>query len=361
MAVQKLELKLSLKAGDEIDGKYMVVKKLGEGGCGSVFRCQLKKNPVELVAVKVLENAVDLDRFEREIEVLKNADSLHVVGYRHTGRHLQFPYLAMEHMAGGSLRDYLDAKKTLPAKEAAWIAIMAIRGLKDCGTVHRDLKPENLLLTKAPEGKVAFIIGNVKKASVVKVADFGLAKQPDPKRTKLTMTGQIMGTPLYMSPEQCQSTKNVDERGDIYAMGILLYEMVTGDTPFTSNDPYVLLDMHQKREPTFPRMDQQMQQVIATCLKKNPERRYQRLKDLEYDLAKIAGIGRSKGGGGKTAEGLSEGGRWILVGAGMLIFCTLAYLLRDEVLSAFNAWWDPKPASSQPAPMVRDPRIDRNR
>ncbi len=347
MAVAKPPIQLRLNQGDEVDGRYLVVKKLGEGGCGMVFRCQLKRNPVELVAVKILENPSDLERFQREIDVIKGVQSPHVVGFRHDGQHLHFRYLAMEHMNGGSLRDYLDSKKTLPVKEAAWIAIMALRGLQDCGTVHRDLKPENLLISKGPDNKVGFIIGNTKKASVVKVADFGLAKQPDPKRTKLTMTGQIMGTPLYMSPEQCTNTKVVDVRGDIYSMGVLLYEMVTGDTPFTANDPYVLIDLHQKKEPTFPRMDLQMKAVIERCLKKNPDRRYPRLKDLENDLCQIAGIGRGKGrspapAGGATS-GLGEATRWSLVIGGVVVFCVLAYVLRDQLFAAVDAYLGPPP------------------
>ncbi len=341
MAEQSLELKLKVNQGDILDGKYRVVKKLGEGGCGSVFRCQLVAKPEELVAVKVLENASDLPRFKRETEVLRSARGAHhVVGFRSTGKHYQFPYLAMEHMAGGSLRDLLDKRKTLPVNEAAWVAIMVLRGLREAGTVHRDLKPENLLLNQRGD----FIIGNTRKGVVVKVADFGLAKLFDVKRTKLTMTGQIMGTPLYMSPEQCQNTKDVTERSDIYSLGVILYELVTGDTPFTSNDPYALLKMHCELEPRYPRMDPQMLAVIQRCLKKNPQRRYQTLADMEDDLACIAGLKSRRETPSTSGPGMPEGLRWLLVGVSLVIFLVLAYLLRDRIMASVDAWWNPAPS-----------------
>ncbi len=349
MTTPVLELKAKLDRGDVIDGKYKVVKKLGEGGCGTVFRCQLIRRPEELVAVKLLESPNDLPRFEREVEVIKSVESDWVVGYRGTGKHLQFPYLAMEYMAGGSLRDYLEAKKVTPTKEAAWIIIMAIRGLRDCKTVHRDLKPENLLVTKAASNRVEFLIDNMKKGSVIKVADFGLAKAFDVKRTRLTMTGQIMGTPLYMSPEQCQNTHLVSAKSDIYSLGIILYEMVTGDTPFNAQDPYTLLKMHNEEEVRYPRgMDQQIQAVIRRCLQKKQDKRYATLADLEADLALIAGVRKGKGGKGPATGGLSEGARWLLIFAGFLLFLALSYLLRDRVLEVFNDWWNPAPGKVMP-------------
>lgn len=349
MTTQVLELKAKLERGDVIDGKYKVVKKLGEGGCGSVFRCQLLRKPEELIALKLLESPNDLQRFEREVEVIKGVDSVYVVGYRGAGKYLQFPYLAMEYMAGGSLRDYLESKKTVPVKEAAWITIMAIRGLRDCKTVHRDLKPENLLISKAASGRIEFLIDNQKKGSVVKVADFGLAKSFDVKRTRLTMTGQIMGTPLYMSPEQCQNTHLVTGKSDIYSLGILLYEMVSGDTPFNANDPYTLLKMHNEEEPKYPRsMDQQIQAVIRRCLQKKPDKRYATLADLEQDLAIIAGVKKPKGAAkGSSTGGISEGARWLLIAAGMALFIALSWILRERVLAHFNDWWNPEPVKMQ--------------
>jgi hypothetical protein len=121
---------------------------------------------------------------------------------------------------------------------------------------------------------------------------------------------------------------------------------VTGETPFNANDPYQLLKMHNEQEPRFPRLDPQMLAVLQRCLRKDPRRRYATLSDLEGDLAQIAGLKKASprrpaAGGGDS--GLPEGVRWLLVGIGLLVFLVLAYLLREQVMSAFKAWWSPVP------------------
>ncbi|MCK6491571.1 MAG: serine/threonine protein kinase [Planctomycetes bacterium] len=347
-------LGLQLKPREVIGSRYRVLRKLGEGGCGSVYRCEVVDKPGAEVAVKVLENRSDKDRFLRERKLLKEIDSRHVVDFIDQGTHESFPYLVLEFMAGGSLRDLLDKRKALPPAEAAWVLIMAIRGLRKAATVHRDLKPENLLLTKGPDGRITLVPGEVRKASVIKVADFGLAKSWDPKTMALTNTGHIMGTPLYMSPEQCRCTRDVGVTSDIYSMGVILYEMVLGQPPFDADNPYDLMTMQCNDTPAFPqRIDRQVEAVVRKCLQKKPELRYQTLKGLEGDLAVIAGIGRpADDGGGDEAAGGDGSRRWLLVGAAFLLFVTVAYLTRDPVLSLLRSWWD-GPAPEAPRPVSR--------
>lgn len=334
-------MKLELKAKDLIAGKYRVVKKLGEGGCGSVYRCQLSDAPERLVAVKVLESANDLPRFERERRLLKKIDSDHVVGFIAQGTHDRFPYLVLEHMDGGSLRDLLDQRKTLSVEEAAWVGLMTVWGLMDAGTVHRDLKPENLLLTKSPDGRVALLPGSIKRASIIKVADFGLAKSHDPKTMQLTNTGHIMGTPLYMSPEQCRSTKKVDHRTDMYSLGVMLFEMVTGKTPFDADDPYSLMKLHCEQRPDLRSIRHDgLHRLVARLLAKEPEDRFETLEELADKLEHLAGISRR---GAKRGAGLSPAARWILVGAGMIIFIALSWMLRDRVVGMVKDWLSPTP------------------
>ncbi len=355
-AKEVLDLKSNLRPGDLIEGRYKVEQKLGEGGCGSVYRCTLVQRPDEEVAVKLLENPNDLVRFQREIEVLRGTKSAHVVGFRHYGKHLQFPYLAMEYLAGASLRDYLDKKKRIPVKEACWIIVQAIKGLRDSATVHRDLKPENLLLTKAASGRVEFLIGDLKKGSVVKLADFGLAKAFDPLRSRLTNTGQIMGTPLYMSPEQCTSTRDVNAKSDIYSLGVILFELITGECPFNADDPYTLIKLHNEAEARYPaRMDQQVQAVLKRCLQKKPAARYSGLDDLESDLAIIAGIKK-----GRRRQLIEDGHpqlvKWTAIICGMVLFITVSWLYHARVVSAINDWWSPPPKPPSPAaPAPRPP------
>jgi serine/threonine-protein kinase len=345
-SMPKPSLKLELRPKDVIDGRYKVIKKLGEGGCGSVYRCHKLSDPEQLVAVKVLESVHDMPRFIRERKVLEGVEHQHVVGLESHGTHERYPFLALEYMAGGSLRDVLDARKTLSTAEAAWIGIMTVRGLRAAKTVHRDLKPENLLLTKDANGKVSLIPGKTKGASILKVADFGLAKSVDPKTIALTNTGHIMGTPLYMSPEQCRCTRDVQAQTDMYSLGIILFEMVTGHTPFDADSPYDLMAKHCNERPVFPRMDRQLQSVIERCLAKQAKDRYAKLKHLESDLCVIAGIAKpaedEEASG--TRPGTARVASWLLIGVGMLAFIALSYVLRDRLIDAAKGWMGDEPA-----------------
>ena len=347
-------LKPELKLKDVIDGRYKVTKKLGEGGAGSVYRCHLVSDPEQLVAVKVLESAQDMPRFIRERKLLAGVDHPHVVGLYGHGTHDRFPYLALEYMAGGSLRDVLDARKVLTTAEAAWIGIMTLRGLRGAKTVHRDLKPENLLLTRDPSNKVTLTPGKTKNASVLKVADFGLAKSFDPKTLNLTNTGHIMGTPLYMSPEQCRCTRDVGAPSDMYSLGIILFELVTGTTPFDAESPYDLMSKHCNERPVFPRMDRQLQKVLERCLAKQPKDRYAKLTHLEADLCIVAGIEAPKDkdeSGPRKASDSSRTASWLLIIAGMLAFTALAYVLRDRLGEVYRTWMgDEQPKRELKAP-----------
>ncbi len=327
-----LELKLS--KNDLIADKYKVVKKLGEGGCGSVYRCKATKGEAE-VAVKVLENASDLARFRREAKVLSGIRHPHVVRLLDRGTHGAHPFLVLEYMEGGSLRDLLDAQGRLGAEEAAWAMVQALRGLRASRTVHRDLKPENILVGRGPGSTTGrmppLTIGDTKRGCVLKVADFGLAKHPDPGATRLTNTGQVMGTPVYMSPEQCRNTRTVNFRSDIYSLGVILFEMVTGKAPFDATNAYDIMAKHCNDEPKFPRMDQRIKDICARCLAKSPKDRYPSLYTLERDLARVAGL--------DEPEPDRAGRSWLLITIGILIVGVLIWLLREQITELLTAWW----------------------
>lgn len=290
-----------LRKGEAIAGRYRILRKLGEGGAGSVYHCRDLKRDAE-VAVKVLDNPSDAGRFRREARVMKAVNHLHVLRLISSGNHEgQVPYLVLEYMDGGSLRQYMDRRKRLPPEEAAWILVQAIRGLRAARTVHRDLKPENLLI-QIPEGSrsVRFHPGDTETAAVVKVADFGLAKPPGgTNETSLTRSAAIMGTPTYMSPEQCRSTKNVSFKTDIYALGCILVEMVSGTPPYDANNVYDIMAMHcsDDDKPSMGRMPKAVKAIAATCLEKSPGRRYKSFKALEDDLAQVAGVAPERGTG----------------------------------------------------------------
>jgi serine/threonine-protein kinase len=282
----------ALKRGERIGERYEIEKKLGTGGCGSVYRCADTRSG-ETVAVKVLDNPADSRRFLRESRVMSKASSSrHVVNLLRTGRHERMlPFIVMEFVDGGSLREYLDRQGSLGAQEAAWIAVQALRGLRSCHSVHRDLKPENLLLTSAGRG-VRFEPGNAKTASVVKVADFGLAKPggADLREVTLTRSGQVMGTPAYMSPEQCRDTKQVTLRSDIYALGVILFEMTTGRPPFTGEVMYDIMEAHLREAPQLGKVPRELRDIVGRCLQKDPKARYGSHREMERALAPIAGI-----------------------------------------------------------------------
>ena len=335
-------LQLKLKTNDLINGKYTVLKKLGEGGCGSVYRCKPLKPARgaegDDVAVKVLENASDLARFKREAKVLGSIRHQHVVRLLDRGNHERHPYLVLEYMEGGSVRDLMDNAGKMAAEEAAWVLVQAVRGLRASRTIHRDMKPENLLVGRGigkngTTGTLKLIANDIKKGSVIKVADFGLAKAHDPNTLKLTNTGQVMGTPVYMSPEQCRNTRTVTQKSDIYSLGILFFEMLIGKPPFEANNAYDIMAMHCNDAPKYPtRMDLRAKAVIEQCLAKTPKDRYGSLYALERDLAALAGLGEP--------EPDRTSWTWVIVIIGLIALAAVAFVLRDELMPLISQWFE---------------------
>jgi eukaryotic-like serine/threonine-protein kinase len=305
-------LQLKLKTNDLINGKYVVMKKLGEGGCGSVYRCKPLKGDGVLGSIR----------------------HQHVVKLLDRGNHERHPYLVLEFMEGGSVRDLMDKHGRLPAEEAAWLMVQSVRGLRASRTVHRDMKPENLLVGRGigKSGTLRLTIDDIRKGAVVKVADFGLAKGQDPTATKLTNTGQVMGTPVYMSPEQCRNTRTVTTRSDVYSLGIIFYEMVVGKPPFEANNAYDIMAMHCNDQPKFPRMDPRVKAVVEKCLAKSPKDRYSSLYALERDLAAIAGLGEPE------PDRASWG--WIIALGGLALLALLAFMLKDDLAPVLIQWWE---------------------
>jgi eukaryotic-like serine/threonine-protein kinase len=328
----KATLQLKLKTNDIIHGKYQVVKKLGEGGCGSVYRCKHLKQGTD-VAVKVLENASDMPRFKREAKVLSSIRHNHVVKLLDRGIHEGHPYLVLEFMEGGSVRDLIDKNGKFSPEDAAWIMVQTIRGLRGSRTVHRDMKPENLLVGKGigQNGTLRLSINDIRRGAIIKVADFGLAKGHDPAATKLTNTGQVMGTPVYMSPEQCRNTRTVTMKSDIYSLGIILHELLTGKAPFDANNAYDIMAMHCNDPLKLPRgMDQRMKSIIEKCLAKAPKDRYASLYTLERDLAAVAGLGEPE----------PDRLPWTLIISviGLIIMGGIIYFMRDDLLTPIFNW-----------------------
>jgi len=262
--------------GHVLDGKYTLMSKLGEGGMGSVYLAEQATMGRE-VAIKVLrrefsQNRMAIKRFLREARAaskLAHPNTITVYDFGQSNDGLL--YLVMEKLTGRPLADILDAEGALPVQRAVHILSQICDSLSEAhknGITHRDLKPENI-----------FIEEKVGNSDFVKVLDFGIAKmQGDETTTQATAAGMICGTPAYMSPEQAMG-KEIDGRSDIYALGVLLYEMLTNEKPFEGDTPMEVMlkhinepspDVYQRTQVPVP---QGIQDALDSLLAKKPEGR----------------------------------------------------------------------------------------
>src|SRR5262249_46856431 len=213
-------------------GNYRVVAKLGEGGMGAVY---LAEHPLigKKVALKVLreDNAEAAERFfneARAVNAIGHPNIVDILDYGVVGSSV---YLIMELLVGESLGALLAREAPLPVERALPIAVQIADALAAChakGVIHRDLKPDNVFLLAGDR---------------VKLLDFGIAKLTSGQRRE-TGKGMVIGTPAYMSPEQCEGRRDIDARADIYALGILTYEMLTGTVPFSGDGYGDVLNQH---------------------------------------------------------------------------------------------------------------------
>ncbi|GAC1394060.1 MAG: hypothetical protein NVSMB47_02440 [Polyangiales bacterium] len=283
--------------GRKIGGRFTVIARLGAGSMGAVYRARQDGMHRE-VALKVLkpERAFDASskaRFEREARATSALTSPHTVtvydfGEDETTDQGPLLYLAMERLEGEPLGQRLKRVGRVPPKDAVRIAQQTLRSLAeahDKGVVHRDLKPDNIFLHEVPTPHGT--------EEVVKVLDFGIAKilQPDLKVDSLeTQAGTVFGTPRYMSPEQAQS-KPLDGRSDLYTVGLILFQMVTGRHCFPDEDAVVVMARHIQSLPPRPRevapdagISKRLEAVILRTLSKDPKRRPQTALELHDEL-----------------------------------------------------------------------------
>jgi serine/threonine-protein kinase len=284
---------MRLQPGSVIAGKYSVTGVLGEGGMGTVYQGR----HIEIgytVAIKVLreDHLGDNDsvsRFHAEARAVAKLRTKHVakvfdVGTLENG----LPFLVMEFLEGGDLEAELTRRGRFPAAEAGQYVIAACAAMSEAhaaGVIHRDLKPANLFLARE---------GN---DTVVKVVDFGISRVLPENGVRLTQTQSAFGTPLYMAPESVRSAKLADERTDVWALGVILYELVTGTLPFLGETPTavaVAVTLDEVKPPSLvvDGVPQWVDAVVKRSLEKNPNSRFQTAQELAQAIE--AGISGSQ-------------------------------------------------------------------
>jgi serine/threonine-protein kinase len=272
--------------GERYIGKYRLKRELGRGGMGAVYLAEQPGLGRE-VAIKELIHSADpgaLNRFLQEAQVMARTSHPNLVQVHDLELMGNINYLVMEFVRGRSLRDWMGQASIPPPQVFAVMhgVLMALDYAHRHAIVHRDMKPENVLISD--EG-------------VVKVADFGIARLTDETGIggTATKTGTTVGTPQYMSPEQVASSK-VDGRSDLYSAGIMFYELVAGQPPFTASDadgPFTLMAKHVQAPPKPPSVFQpglnpELERVILTSLAKRPEDRFQTGQEFDQAMSRVA-------------------------------------------------------------------------
>lgn len=304
-----------VREGDVLAGRYRIDKILGQGGMGVVVAAHHihldDKVAIKFLLPQAMGSPEAVARFAREARAAVKIKNEHVarvtdVGTLDTGA----PYMVMEYLEGGDLSQWLQQSGPLPVEQAVDFVLQACEAVAEAhslGIVHRDLKPANLFVIRRPDGALS-----------VKVLDFGISKvarggssAPD---VSITKTAAVMGSPLYMSPEQMRSSKDVDARADIWALGVILYELASGASPF-SGDTMPELVARILAEPPAPLVQNHagipagLEAVILRCLEKERDRRYESVGQLAVELlpfgSKRARLSVDRISGVLRASGLS--------------------------------------------------------
>jgi len=270
-----------LTTGSTFAGRYQIIEVLGKGGMGKVYRA-IDKKLNEEVALKLIKPEIasdkkTLERFSNELKIARK------IAHKNVGRMYELMeekethFITMEYVPGEDLKRLIRKVGQFSAGKVIFIAKQVCEGLTEAhrlGVVHRDLKPQNIMVDEE---------GNAR------ILDFGIARSITGKG--ITGAGVMIGTPEYMSPEQAE-VKEVEQRSDIYSLGVILYEMVTGRVPFEGETPLGIAMKHKSETPKDPReinaqIPEDLSQMIMKCMEKNKEIRYQSAEEVRFELENI--------------------------------------------------------------------------
>ena len=270
----------ALAPGSDFGSRYRIEKILGQGGMGRVYKAY-DKNLDRIVALKVVREGMmnesdALKRFKQEMVLASKISHRNILRIHDMGEVGDMKFITMAFVEGTDLHGILKANPDLPLERTLSFALQlaeALEAAHEEGVVHRDLKPQNILVASDDH---------------IYVADFGLAKSFEENAIRMTRTGAFLGTPRYMSPEQVEG-KPADQRSDLYAYGLILYEMATGDVPFTGESTLKVMyqriqEMPKDPQTINPSLPDWFTHVIMRCLERDPEMRYQTASEILVDL-----------------------------------------------------------------------------
>src|SRR6058998_1404392 len=312
------------------DGRYRIIRKLGAGGMANVYLAE-DQELGRRVAIKILDDrhAADnsfIDRFRREAKNAAGLSHPNIVSIYDRGDSEGTYYIAMEYLSGRSLKELIVSRGPTPVRIAIDYTcqiLAAIGYAHRHGIVHRDIKPHNVLVS--PEGRL-------------KVTDFGIARSG---ASQMTEVGSIIGTAQYLSPEQARGSP-VDQTSDLYSVGVVLYEMLTGQVPFTGDTPLEIAMKHLSEVPKppselRPEVPHDLDLVVVRALAKDPADRYQSAEEMSADLKRILD-------GLPVGEETSNAATAVLSGSGVLAAAPTSVITRPTDVT------QPRPAPPGAAP-----------
>jgi serine/threonine-protein kinase len=282
------------KPGEIVAGKYRIERIIGKGGMGAVLSAQHEllgqRIAIKFLLGEIAQNPEAVARFNNEARNAFKIQSEHVCRVMDVGTERGMPFMVMEFLEGLDLSQLLEKRGALPVEEAVDYVLQGLEAIAQAhalGIVHRDLKPANLFLHTRTDG-----------STIVKVLDFGIAKAANPfgdpsGNHGLTSTKSMLGSPLYMSPEQLRSAKNVDARADIWALGVILYELLTGTVPFngeTLGELFISI-LEQPPMPVAhkrPDVPQLLSDAVMRCLLRSVDQRFLNVAELAQAIAPCA-------------------------------------------------------------------------